>query len=126
MALIRNSNLPVYVVWNRRNLLGIISSFRKRNVQKQKSTIATIFYYAVITTFSWLVTLRVNKHMLVKVKHEEFLRDPQATIRRVSKMLEIDSQILCERIQKNKALQIGPLFNGNRIIFCDQIYLNRI
>jgi len=64
----------IYVV---RDVRGVINSFNKQ-VQTPKKPISTIFYYLLTNFFGQLICW-LNKDV-VKLKYEEFIENPQATI----------------------------------------------
>lgn len=101
-----------------RHPVKVVESFgdkRKRDDQGYKGYISANFYYFVINLFCSAVRFRVGDRKYLKIRYEDLLQMPKATLGKIASKFEIDLQDVSDRIDKNEPLRKGFIFNGNRL-----------
>ena len=119
------SDFEVKYIYIKRNPMAVVRSFAKKDLeQPSKGWIKANVYYFVVNLLCQIVYRRVQKkHITVKVKYEDLVRDPVDTIGYIEKELGISFHLLKTKIKAENELNVGNLFDGNRIRLKESIKL---
>lgn len=109
----------------RRNPVSVTRSFQKRDIeQSSKNCFSAILLYFVVNTLCNGRYLRLSRqHRAAKVNFEALLSDPESCLSNVAQALDLDLDGLLEKVRSDEFLEVGNLFDGNRIRNLDEIKL---
>jgi hypothetical protein len=96
----------------------VVKSFQKKHLeQPSKSFLSANLYYLLVNLLCVLSVriLKLRKHKVSIIKYEDLLIDSKKTLIKLSKDLDVDFSILVDKLENNKLLKTGYLFDGNRI-----------
>ena len=113
----------VYLV---RDPVSVIQSFGK-NVEEQVSRhwFSANIYFFLINLFSSLTLWKLKGmgYKTMKVKYEDYVQEPIECLSVIEKSFDIDLSQTKARIQAGDDLEIGPLFDGNRLRLKESVKL---
>ena len=77
----------------------------------------TNIYYFVSNAYCSIVSLILKKKgfILIKVRYEDLIKDPEQTLNKIGDNLKLDLSDLIMKISRKELINIGFLFDGNRI-----------
>ena len=98
---------------------------KKADVQGYIGFFAANLYYFVVSLFCSAVRLKVGRKKYLKVRYEDFLTTPDKAIKKVEKYFKIDFRHAVEKIEKDRPLSRGYIFNGNRMRMNNELILKK-
>ena len=110
-------SLPnVSVLWMIRSPRGIVTSFRRRNVEEQprKSLLNLLLYYTWVAICCRCVELRWPSRV-TRVRFENLRRDPVTSLDRLEASLGLDLSAVAARVGTDLPLEKGHVVTGNRM-----------
>jgi hypothetical protein len=109
----------------KRNPVSVIRSFQKKDIEQSSKNCfsANLIYLLVNAICHRCCNDLTRKHPVARVNYEAFLSDPETCMRIVGSVIGIKLDQLVEKIQKDQALTVGNLFDGNRIRNQEEIKL---
>jgi hypothetical protein len=112
-------DVDLYLLYLVRDPQGVVASFNRHDVaQYTKSTLTTNAYLWLTNLLAVLVFLRHRRDRRLFVRYEDFVADPQATLREV--LARVGAPASTPDLT---ALKTGIPFQGNRLIHSEQITL---
>lgn len=114
ISLKKNNNLTVKTIYLVRDVRGVINSFKKK-VQSSRGTLSTIFYYLIVNLTAEVYYRFLSKKSIIKIKYEDFTVNPEQTLERIGKFLELDMDNVITRIKRDDKFAIGHIIGGNRL-----------
>jgi len=119
--------VEVSYIYLRRRLSGVLASFSKQNVeQPSKAKILAIVYYLAMNMFSWLAVLKLRgKHQVISLSYEEMIDNPARVFSHLGATLKMDLATTVHNIQSGRPVEVGLLFEGNRIREMNSIIVGR-
>ena len=118
--------MEVGYVYLKKDPVKVVSSFRKKGLeQPAKSYLASNLYYFIINLFCYLTIWKLRKrgHNVVVLKYEDLIAKPIPVLDDIGGKFGLDVSDAKEKIENNKALDTGFLFDGNRIRLKENIVL---
>ncbi len=116
LALNRFLQYDVYFVYLVKNPVHVVRSFSKKDVeQASKSWLSANLYYFVANVCSQIVQKQIPQDRFVKIYYENLLRSPVTQLSLIEDRFSIDLSGVKARIRANRPLDVGALFDGNRI-----------
>ena len=106
---------------------AVVRSFQKPNVeQPPKGFVLANLYYFVSNAYCSIVSLILKNKgfILIKVRYEDLIEDPEQTLIKIGDYLKLDFSDLIMKISKKEPINIGFLFDGNRIRLKPSLILN--
>ncbi len=126
LALSKFLHYDVYIIYLIRNPVQVIRSFAKKDVeQASKNWVSANLYYFFANAFSCIVEKKSPKEKFQKIYYENFLRFPVEQLSLVENQFSIDLSVAKERIQLKQPLEVGYLFDGNRIRMQESLILEQ-
>ncbi len=115
-ALLRCPDLDVRIIHLVRDPRGVVWSQKKRSVEHMyKSPLTAGLHYSTKNLMSLLVHLRAPRGRVMRVRYEDFVREPAVELTRIGKFLDLSMVPVIERIEAGEPLQVPVLLDGNRI-----------
>ena len=115
LLLQKNCDINLKIIYNIRDVRGVIHSFSK-NVQTQKSFFSALFYYIIINIICQLTYFRFKKSERIKIKYEDLAENTRDTLLRISDFLSIDFTEIINSIENGRKIEIGAVIEGNRMV----------
>jgi hypothetical protein len=114
-------------IYIKRNPHTVVDSFQKKDIeQPPKSRITANIYLLAVNAIANKVIKRVKKENKVAIiNYDDLIRDPTSTLDTIEKGLNINLQQAKNLINANQPLQVGLLFDGNRLRLKNQITFNK-
>ncbi len=101
---------------------SVIRSFMKKKLeQPPKGFFEAFFYYLITNLFCHFQNIRNSKCVLVT--YEDLILKPKETLDLISRVSDMDMNVLKAKIEKDEDLKVGYLFDGNRIRLSESIKL---
>ncbi len=126
LALNKFLHYDIYIIYLIKNPVEVIRSFSKKDVeQASKSWFSANLYYFIANAFSCVVGKKFPKERFLTIYYENLLEYPVEQLALIEDRFSIDLSIAKERIQFNQPLDIGHIFDGNRIRMQESLVLNR-
>jgi hypothetical protein len=100
---------------------GVVSSRRNREIRTSSSARASsgaVLRYSILWAGANIVfgiVFSIRKQRYLRVRYEDFLSDPEATLRTIGEFLEIDLTTVIERVRRDDAFAPGHILSGNRL-----------
>jgi hypothetical protein len=120
------THFDIKYIYLKKDPVKVVKSFNKKDIeQPSKSFLMANIYYLFVNIMCSLV-LRILKqrgHQTYCVKNEVFLKKPNTILQEASEALNEDFSESQEKISKNKPLNTGFLFDGNRIRLKETLFL---
>jgi len=115
------------VLYIKRDPVAVSKSFQKKNIeQNSKGYLQSIVYYFIINLLCTVVYNKLTKkHICETVTYESFIQDPSRTLKRLESKLNLKFGNVIQMIDNNQELQVGYLFDGNRIRLKETIKLKK-
>lgn len=99
-----------------RDPADVVRSFAKKEVeQPAKFFISANIYYFAINLLARFVISRIKNAGVVSISYNDLINKPEATLHKIEKVLDLNLSIPIQIIINNGDLQVGKLFEGNRI-----------
>lgn len=113
----------VCYLYVKRDPVSVVHSFQKKDIEQSSKNWfnANLVYFVVNHICQNSCKLLEQKHRISQVTYEALLEDPVHWLRSVEKLLDIDLEPAVMKIEQNIPLEVGNLFDGNRIRHQDQI-----
>lgn len=104
-------------IYIQRHPFSVVESFQRKNVeQPSKNRYAAHTYLLGVNSLSLAVLKRLKKnHDISFVSYEGLLTDPISELSKIETDLLVDLSIPKKRIEANLPLNVGYLFDGNRL-----------
>lgn len=104
-------------IFIQRNPLAVVDSFQVKNIeQPSKTRLGAHIYVLGVNKLALMVLRKLQKNNSIsKVSYERLLQDPASELQKIEADLGIDLSLSKEKISKNLPLQVGYLFDGNRL-----------
>ena len=114
LALSRNPDIDLRVIYMTRDPRGVVSSFAK-NVQTPKGTLSACLYYNAINFLSLLASRFFLKNRILKIRYEDLSDNYKKILDQISEFCEIDCKEIIDRLDKNVSFEVGHIIGGNRL-----------
>ncbi|MEP0986299.1 sulfotransferase [Ekhidna sp.] len=127
MALSKVLKHEIAFVYIQRDPVKVIESFGKKNLEQPSKSTFSAFIYYVFVNLGCQLSLRILKtrHSTIQIKYEDLVQSPSEVIELISNKLQIDADELITKLQRDEAIQVGKLFEGNRIRLKQEITIKR-
>jgi hypothetical protein len=104
-------------IYIKRNPFSTIESFQKKDVeQPSKSRIAANIYLLGVNSLARYILKKLrHTNKISIINYEELLSAPKIVLQKIEKDLTLDLSIPIQLIEGNLPLQVGNLFDGNRL-----------
>jgi len=115
-------------VYLRRDPVSVIRSFQKQvKEQVSRHWLSANIYYFLINLFCSLTLSRLKSkgYKTLKVRYEDYTQNPIQTLGKIEAAFEVDLTQTKSRIQNKEDLEIGHLFDGNRLRIKESIRLKK-
>lgn len=114
-------------IYIKRDPAAVVRSFGKGDVeQSAKHWILANAYYFFVNFLCSITTRKLRKkYRVVEIKYEDLLEKPEQTLDFIQESIDIDLSDAIQKIKNNESLNVGFLFDGNRIRLNDTIKLKR-
>ena len=112
-------------IYLKRDPAAVVRSFAKKDVEQSTKNwvFANVYYFVVNMLCKFILWKLRKKHRVVEIKFEDLLEKPEQTLELIQKSIDIDLLVPIQKIKNNEALNVGFLFDGNRIRLKDTIKL---
>jgi hypothetical protein len=125
-SLLREFDLRIlHVVRHPIKVVESLGDRTKADSQGYKGFFAANLYYFVVNLFCSAVRLKVGGEKYLKIRYEDLLTAPDKTLVRVEKHFDVDFHRAIERIQNDRPLRRGYIFNGNRMRMNSELVLKK-
>jgi hypothetical protein len=129
-ALTLSETLPDYdivYIYLRRDPVGVVHSFAKKDVcHPSKEWIpANLYYFAINNLCRRVLSILSKNHKCVSIRYEDLRAAPLETLAKIEKTVDIDLSTAKSKINSDAELDVGNLFEGNRIRIPYKIKLMR-
>jgi len=107
--------------------VSVVNSFAKKDIeQPTKSWLSANFYYLIVNMLCVFTIKKLRKkHRVIEIKYEHLIMQPEQVLKNIQKELDCDLSTAIEKIELNRELKTGKLFDGNRIRLKGAIKLKR-
>jgi hypothetical protein len=115
---LKAEDLLLKFVYLKKDPVSVIESFKKTQIeQPSKGFLNANLYYLLVNIICELtiVLLRKRGHHTTVIKYEDLLEDPQNTLLKIQKDLDLNLNDIIHKINQKSTLTTGFLFDGNRI-----------
>lgn len=114
-------------IYLKRDPASVVRSFAKKDVeQSTKNWGSANLYYFIVNALCKLTIRKLRKkHRVVEIKYEDLLENPEHTLEVIQKSIGVDLSAAIQKIKHDETLNVGFLFDGNRIRLKDTIKLKR-
>lgn len=120
------SDFNIKYVYLKKDPVKVVKSFNKKDIEQPSKSflMANIYYLSVNIMCSCAIRiLKYRGHQTYCFKNETFLQNPKTILHEASEALNEDFSESQEKILKNKPLNTGFLFDGNRIRLKETLFL---
>lgn len=122
LMLKRLSEYDISYVYLRRPYFSAYSSFKKKGIeQPSQNLLSFTLYYFIVNVLSFIVYLRLPKNKKVYVPYKGMINKPCIYIKKICDIIDVDPINLMNKISKNELLDVGCVFEGNRIRLKEKI-----
>jgi hypothetical protein len=126
LALRNFLHYELYIIYLVRNPVDVIRSMTNRQVaQDSKGWLSANLYYFLVNACSNILKTRIPETNFLTIFYENLLSDPIQQLRRVEDRFRIDLSPVKEKVESNLPLEVGYLFDGNRIRLQKSLVLDR-
>lgn len=126
LAEVASPHYQLGFIYLRRDPRGVVNSFAKQGVrQPSKPYFQANWYYLLVNLLCkyTVYQLKKQKYPLIEVKYEDLIAKPVETISAIQEQLDLDLTNVIEKVKRDEILQVGPLFEGNRLRLQENIRL---
>lgn len=124
LALLKVSKYPVSVIYLTRHPVGVVDSFKRKDVEQPgKGFLAANSYYTVNGFLCRAVFHCVPSERRLKVRYEDIVRVPEQTLSAIEKKLSVNLKIPISIAAGGKPYRVGHLVDGNRVRLKREILL---
>lgn len=123
LSLRKNRNISVKTIYVIRDVRGVINSFNKK-VQSSRHPLSAVFYYVLVNLTAECIYQFSAKDTILKIRYEDFIKQPEKTLKEIGNFLNLDMKYVSEAINQNQAFSIGHIIGGNRLRKNGKIKLN--
>lgn len=124
----KNIPFELSFVYLKRDPVSVIQSFGKQ-VEEQVSRhwLSANIYYFLINFFCRLTVKRLKSwgYKTTQIRYEDYVQNPSEALNKIGNELGVDLQQAVQRIQADEGLEIGPLFDGNRLRLKQEVKLRQ-
>jgi hypothetical protein len=126
LALYKYLDYDIRFVYLVRHPVMVARSFQKRELeQPPKGYWTTNQYYFLINMACRLAVGRMCDARVSKLRYETLLAEPERALRSMQQALDVDLSRSIQRIEHDAELEVGHLFEGNRIRLQESLRLRR-
>lgn len=120
-------NKDISYIYIQRDPVNVVSSFQNKSVeQPSKSVFSSNVYLIVVNWLSnYVLNILRRNHYVVTIKYEDFCNDPISNLCRIENELKIDLTNVKLKISKGEKLNVGKLFDGNRLRLKNSIEIKK-
>jgi hypothetical protein len=117
----------VSYIYIRRDPVAVIDSFAKKDVcHPSKDWLpANSYYFAVNILCRKTLDKLSKRHKCVSIRYEDLVLNPIDTLDRIQQGIDLDLSMVKNKIRADAELDVGNLFEGNRIRIPHKIKLKR-
>jgi hypothetical protein len=115
---VSKDNYIIKYIYLKKDPTKVVKSFQKNDLeQPSKSFFSANLYYLLVNLLCVLTVkiLKFRNHKVSIIKYEDLLIDSKGILKKLSDDLDVDFSILEDKLEYNKLLKTGYLFDGNRI-----------
>lgn len=114
-------------IYLKRSPVSVVKSFQNKDVEQPSKTPfqANLYLLGVNWLASKLVRNLSKSHKVSIVKYEDLCNSPVSVLECISKDLDIDLSYLIQKIEIGNALDVGMLFDGNRLRLQESIKIKK-
>ena len=112
-------------VYVKRNPLDMLKSYAKKGIEQpsQGWLMTNLFMFSVNLICIYVFKKMKKKHRCIIIRFDELITEPEQTLNKISRELEIDVSHSKKLIQNKEPFKPGLLFDGNRIRLEKEIFL---
>jgi len=126
LALSRYLDYELYCIYLIRNPAHVVNAFQKKDIeQPSKNYFSANIYYFIINLYSTFVKFIIYKRNFVMIKYDDLVDNPMECLKKIESTFKIHLSKSKKLIENNKELNVGLLFDGNRIRQSKTINLKR-
>ena len=113
-------------IYVQRNPNDVVSSFGKKDVeQPSKRTISAHLYLFIVNIVArWVLSNLRRSHRMTTISYDQLVSSPIGVISQISIDLMIDLEDVKSKLKNRELLDVGYLFDGNRLRLEKEIQLN--
>lgn len=115
----------IHVIHLIRNPIELARAMAGGEQSVPKSFLQTMLYFFVVNAFSLVATRGLGRDRCVRLRYEDFVSQPEATLRQLGETFSIDTSAPIERIRRQEPLQRGYIFNGNRMRMQERVVFRK-
>lgn len=128
ISLSRLEKFDVRYIYLKRDPLGVVRSFGKKDVEQGSRSwlSANLYYFAASFLCHFAVRyLRKRNFPVTVVKHERMLENPMAFFSSISTDLNLNLSRLSEKVLNDTPFKVGKLYYGNRVRLLKEVSLEK-
>lgn len=118
LAEIASPHYQLGFIYLQRDPRGVVASFAKKGIkQPSKSYFGANLYYLLISLLCkyTVYQLKKKKYPIIEIKYEDLIAKPVEIMSDIQDKLDLDLTNAIEKVKRDEILQVGPLFEGNRL-----------
>jgi hypothetical protein len=114
-------------IYIQRNPNAVVESFQKKDVeQPSKSRLNANIYLLLVNSIARSVLKKVKStNRIAVINYEDLSQDPLSVLQKIEANLQINLQTPKKLIETTQPLNVGLLFDGNRLRLKNQIIFNK-
>ena len=124
-----SETLPYQIsyIYIKRNPIGVVESFGKKDIchPPKPWLAANIYYFAINILCRIIIGKLKRKHKITTIRYEDIIESPEKTFTKIQDTLELDLSTVIDKVNHDKELEVGNLFEGNRIRIPEKLKLLR-
>jgi hypothetical protein len=105
----------IQVICLTRSAEGIISAFRKKDMEQTSKSMSAIFLYYMYTLACFFICRIMLKGKVIVIQYEKMVEDPVATISQIEKKSTLSLAQSKRILENNDFLDVGHIVVGNRL-----------
>lgn len=103
------------LIYLKKEPISVIRSFAKNDVEQPSKSFFKANIYLLTVNLLCRVVFTIIKSPKTIVKYDQLVNDTPNTIASINDDLKVDLSSLTNKISKNQSLEVGYLFDGNRL-----------
>ncbi|NJO14236.1 MAG: sulfotransferase [Thioploca sp.] len=118
LAEIASPHYQLGFIYLQRDPKGVVASFAKKGIkQPSKSYFKANLYYLLVSLLCkyTVYQLKKKKYPVIEIRYEDLIARPVEIISDIQDKLDLDLINTIDKVKRDETLQIGPLFEGNRL-----------
>ncbi len=91
---------------------------------RPRSVLRTGFFWNITNLLSGFVRSRLAQKNSIRIRYEDFMQDPRATLRSIAACIEIPLDELADKIEQGEEFSVGHNVAGNRLRMAGSVRLS--